>query len=63
MSGWLRAGRPEVRSAKFQLNHVVGGAVTEPFANRTPSIKDDRRCSFVDSLPDGSWSNLASVAA
>jgi ferredoxin len=50
-------------SAKSQLNHVVGRAVTEPFAIRTPSIKDDRRCSFVDSLPDGSWSNLASVAA
>ena len=42
-AGSERGGRG-CRSAKSQLNHVVGGAVREPFAIRTPSIKDDRRC-------------------
>ena len=37
-------GAQRRRSTSSQSNHVVGGAVTEPFAIRTPapSIKDDR---------------------
>jgi hypothetical protein len=56
---WVSSSLPNgtalrAQPAKSKLNHVIGGAVTVPFVIRTPSIMDDRPCSYCRLIAGGS---------